>query len=498
MNLFRTGLRLLCAVLACSLAASGNAAERKPNILFILTDDEGWPTLSSYGNKLVSTPNLDRLAAEGMRFTDAYVMPQCTPTRAALLTGQHTARNGMWHVIGWYGYPWARMREPMFRENLPRDTFTLATGLKSAGYTTACLGKWHLTNNEDGNYVGLKQEGAKHYGFDFAPPPPSPRYHQEGDKGVDWLTDQAGAFMEKHRDHPWFIYLAHHTLHGPVVAPLDLVQKYRSAGAPETGLHNATYLAAIEHMDRSIGRLMAKVAELKLTEQTIVVFLSDNGGVYQIYNADPFSEAKGAKPPTPTQLTVGTEEFSNAPLRAGKGSHYEGGIRVPCVVRWPGQVKPASVNHTPIHVVDWMPTLFEAAGVKPPAGQIMDGASLLPLLRGGSLPDRPLYWYLPLYEVRWGGTPSAIIREGDWKLIEFFGDWFDPQGRLVPGARLELYNLRQDISETRNLATEEKAIAKRLQNKLRNWMASIPAEVPTANPNFDPDRQLLETRNKPK
>lgn len=472
-------------------------AAGQPNILFVLTDDEGWPTLGCYGNKRVPTPNLDRLAAEGMRFTDAYVMPQCTPTRAALLTGQHTARNGMWHVIGWYGYPWARLREPVFRESLSRDTFTIAKGLKTAGYATACIGKWHLTSNGDGNYLALKQEAAAHYGFDFAPNPPAPRYNQTGDKGVNWLTDQAIGFMERNRGQSWFAYLAHHTVHGPVVAPDELVAQYRARGAPETGLHNATYLAALEHMDRSIGRLMAKLDELKLRERTLVVFLSDNGGIYQAYDPRPFAESHSVKLPTPTQLTVQREEFSNAPLRAGKGSHYEGGIRVPCIVRWPGVVKPGAVSQTPVHVVDWMPTLLAAGGAKAPASHVQDGVSLVPLLRGGMLQPRPLFWYLPLYEVRWGGTPGAIIREGDFKLIEFFGDWFDPRGKLVPGPRLELYNLRQDIGETRDLAASQPEKAAALRAKLRAWLKSVPAEIPGPNPHFDESRQLLETRQKP-
>jgi arylsulfatase A-like enzyme len=267
------------------------------------------------------------------------------------------------------------------------------------------------------------------------------------------------------------------------------VRKYRDQGAPADGLHNATYLAAIEHLDAAVGRLLGALDNLRLRERTLVVFLSDNGGVYQIYAAEPFTKGSGSA----TQLTVEREEFSNAPLRAGKGSHYEGGIRVPCIVRWPGVVPAGRVNDTPIHVVDWLPTLLEAAGATAPKQHVVDGVSLLPLLRGGNIQPRPLFWYLPLYEVRWGATPCAIIREGDWKLIEFFGDWFDPQGRYVPGARLELYNLRTDLGETRNLAEAESARAAALREQLHAWMKGVPAEIPGPNPNFDERRQLLET-----
>ena len=486
----------LLLLLVLAVGALAGAETARPNILFILTDDQGWTTLGSYGNRLVPTPHLDRLAAEGARFTDAYVMPQCTPTRAALLTGQHTARNGMWHVIPWYGTPYGRLREPPFRESLARDTFTLAKGLRAAGYATGTAGKWHLTNNADGNYVSLKPEAAAHYGFDFSAPP-GPGSQNVGDKHVNYLTDQAIAFITQNRDRPWFFYLAHHTIHGVVSAPDDIVARYRARGAPATGLHNATYLAAIEHLDASIGRLMAKLDDLRLRERTLVVFLSDNGGVDGVYDMAPFDERKGAKPPTPTRLTVDRREFSNAPLRMGKGSHYEGGIRVPLIVRWPAVIAPGTVSDTPVHVVDWMPTLFAAAGARAPAGHVVDGTNLLPLFRGETLAPRPIYWYLPFYELRWGATPSAIIREGDWKLIEFFGDWFDPDGNYVVGPRLELYNLRTDIGEQRNLAATEPARTAALQRKLRAWMQSIPVEVPGPNPRFDPPRQLLETNRKP-
>lgn len=481
-----------------STAGLAAAEPARPNILFILTDDQGWPTLSCYGNKLVTTPHLDRLAAEGARFTDAYVMPQCTPTRAALLTGQSTARNRMWHVIPWYGYPHARLREPMFRDQLARDTFTLGKGLQTAGYTTGIAGKWHLTGQIDGGYTSLKPTAAAHYGFDYSAPP-GPGSQNDGDKWVDHLTDQAVAFIEKNRARPWFFYLSHHTIHGRVSAPPDLVAKYRARGAPADGLHNATYLAAIEHLDASVGRLMAKLDELGQRENTLVVFLSDNGGIDAQYDHTPFVE--GPDPavarPTPTQLTVRERQFSNAPLRMGKGSHYEGGIRVPCLVRWPGVLRPGTVDSTPIHVVDWLPTLFAAAGATAPASHTLDGQNLVPLLRGEPLPPRALYWYLPLYEVRWGGTPCAIIRDGDWKLIEFFSDWFDPDGRYVTGHRLELYNLRTDLGEQRNLAAAEPAQARALQTKLHAWLAATPAAIPGPNPAHDPTRALLESRRKP-
>ena len=480
-------------ILITLIALGGPAvAGGKPNILFILTDDHGWPTLGCYGSQKVPTPHLDRLAREGVRFTDAYVMPQCTPTRAALLSGQHSARNGMWHVIGWYGSPWARVTEPAYREQLPRELPTLPKALRAAGYRTGMAGKWHLTTNADGHYTHLKANAGPAYGFDFVAPP-GKGSQNEGDKWVDHLTDQAIGFMSEHRNRPWFFYLAHHTLHGVVSAPPGLITKHLQTGAPETGLFNATYLAAIEHLDNSIGRLLASLHETGQRENTIVVFLSDNGGVDTVCHppgliGDP---TDGSVP-----LKIKAREFDNAPLRAGKGSAYEGGIRVPCLLRWPAGVRAGRVIDTPVHVTDWMPTLLAAAEAQAPSDHVLDGANLMPLLRGATLPERPLFFYLPLYDLRWAATPCAVIREGDWKLIESFGDWFDDGRRHQLGHRLELYNLRADLGETRNLAASEKERATALRTKLNAWMKSVPVPIPGKNPHFDAKRMLEETRQK--
>jgi len=488
-----------CVVAIITLFATASAcktvdaaAPAKPNILFILTDDQGRQTLSCYGGTKVDTPHLDSLAADGIRFTDAYVMPQCTPTRAALLTGQHSARNGMWHVIGWYGYPWARVAEPAFVEQLPRDAYLLPKGLRAAGYTTGMAGKWHLTNNDDGSYVGLNPEAGDAYGFDFVAPL-GPGRPNEGDKWVDHLTEHAIGFIERNRATPWFFYLSHHTIHNVVSAPPELVAEYRAAGAPETGLHSAVYLAAIKHLDNSVGRLLAKLDELGLREQTLVVFLSDNGGVQSVYDMQDFTGGEGGGL---QRLRIADEQYSNAPFRAGKGSPYEGGLRVPCLVRWPQVVRGGTTVDTPIHVVDWLPTLLDVAGATTPADQIVDGTSLSPLLRGGKLPSRPLYWYLPLYDLRWGATPCAVIRDGDWKLIDYFGDSFDAEGNYREGARSELFHLAEDPGEQTDRAAQEPERTARLRDALHAWMRSVPAVIPTTNPHYDPARSLSETKQK--
>ncbi|MDZ7639958.1 MAG: sulfatase [Bryobacterales bacterium] len=466
---FLTAMAAASTTAASAQAPAAPPAPRSgpPNILFILADDLGYTAVRSYGGRHAKTPHLDRLAKQGIRFTDAYVTPQCTPTRASLLTGQHTARNRMWHVIPPYGYPYAPLKEPPYKANMERGTCTIAAALRDAGYTTAILGKWHLTRNDDGYYTMLYPEAATHYGFDYAPSKQDPlEYQSHTDKGVDFLTNETIAFIERSKDRPFFAYLSHHTIHGPVLAPKDLTDAYRKRGYLASGIHNATYLAALEHMDASIGRLLAKLDELNLASNTIVVFLSDNGGIDTL--------------------------FDNAPLRLGKGSPYEGGIRVPAIVRWPGVTPEGADSSVPVHVVDWYPTLLEAAGARAPAptgpkGHPLDGVSLLPALRGGSLPERTLYWYMPLYDIQWGATPCAVIREGDYKLIHFFGDHIDPERdyALKLGERVELYNLKDDIGEQRDLALREEERAAAMKRKLRAWLQSLGAPMPTPNPAYD-------------
>ncbi|MEM0925273.1 MAG: sulfatase-like hydrolase/transferase, partial [Planctomycetota bacterium] len=262
-------------------------------------------------------------------------------------------------------------------------------------------------------------------------------------------------------------------------------------GAPETGLGNATYLAAIQHLDDSIGRLLETIERSGQLEKTVVVFLADNGGVDTKFN---HREIDGSPFDPSHPLTVQAQEFDSAPFRGGKGSMYEGGIRVPCLVRWPGVIASGSVCDTPIHVVDWLPTLLDAAGID---AAEEDGLSLLPAFRGETLPERSLYWYLPLYDLRWGATPCAIIRRGDWKLIEFFGDRFDSNNRYVREEHVELYELPSDIGETNNLADVHPKQRDRLRNDLRRWLESFGMKLPRSNPHYDTSRAFEETREKP-
>ncbi len=467
-------------------------AAPRPNFLFILMDDMAARALSCYGNPYVRTPNLDRLAGQGTRFTNAYATPQCTPTRASLLTGQYTARNGMWHVIPWYGTPWARVAEPAYREQLSRDTFTLAKGLRQSGYATTCLGKWHLTTGADGNYNFLNQAAATHYGFDRTLPD-LPKEQMAEDRAVSWLTDRAIEFVDSNTAKPWFCYLSHHATHRQLAAPRALVEKYLKRGFPEKGLNQAIALASMEHMDTHIGRLLRHLDSTGQASRTAVIFTTDNGGIFEQYNHIPVRDGDGLR------LNLNDREFESAPYRAGKGFAYEGGIHVPAIVRWPGVTQAGKVEHTPVHMVDWMPTMLDGAGARTPKDHTVDGVSLKPLLSGRPLPPRDLFWYMPLYDLRWAGTPCAVIRSGRTKLIHYFGDHFVPaEGalRYVPEGRLEMYDLTDDPSEANDLAPSRPREAADLRDRLHNWIRSCGATVPGPNPRHDSSPRINRNSRK--
>ena len=439
------GVGVATAVLPQRLLAA--QADRKPNILFILIDDMGWSDLPCYGNRFHETPQIDRLVEQGMRFTDAYAAcPVCSPTRASILSGQYPARVGVIDFIPGHWRPYEKLRVPSNRtQYLPQQIVTIAESLKSAGYVTGHVGKWHLGG---GKHAPDKQ------GFDLA----KQRGRNRGDKQVTAFTDAAIEFIEENRDRPFFLHLSHRSVHIPLEAPSELVEKYENKPKPTTGVNNPTYAAMIEHLDQNVGGLLGRLDELNLSDDTIVIFYSDNGGLRQRF--------------------TGSDEIvtTNDPLRDEKGTVYEGGIRVPLIVRWPGVVEPGTLCRTPVSSVDFYPTFLEVAKGSKPQGQVLDGRSLMPLWRQRSgFPDRTLYWHYPVYH---HSRPAGAIRQGDWKLIEFFDD-----------DSLELYNLREGIREQNNLAASHPEKASQLQRTLAAWRESVNAAMPKPNPDFDPSRR---------
>lgn len=463
MKSISTLLVLLGVTLAPLSASFAAPASRRPNFIFILVDDLGWTDLGCQGSKFYETPHLDQLARKGMRFTQAYAAcTVCSPTRAALMTGKYPARL---HITDWitgHVRPHAKLKVPDWRMYLPHEERTLAETLKDAGYVTASIGKWHLGGPEfypekhgfDVNIAGFDKGSPSSYFSPYKIPtlPDGP----PGEFLSDRLTDEAIRFIETHRDRPFFLYLPHYAVHTPLMGKSNVIAKYQAKADPKHPQHNAVYAALLESVDDSVGRIVQTLEALKLANKTAIFFTSDNGGLIG-----------------PAQRRV----TSNLPLRDGKGSAYEGGVRVPLLVNWPGVTRPGSVCDAPVITPDYYPTMLEMAGLKPAHGQIVDGVNLVPLLRGrGAIRRDALYWHYPHYHPG-GATPYGAIREGDWRLIEFYED-----------SRVELYNLRADIGETRNLAETKPALAKRLRDKLHVWRAKVGAQMPTPNPDYDPAR----------
>ncbi|HVK19331.1 MAG TPA: sulfatase [Fimbriiglobus sp.] len=430
-------LVILLALIALGFASRLTAAP--PNVVFILADDLGVNDLRCYGRKDHNTPHLDRLAGQGARFTAAYAAcPVCSPTRAAIMSGKSPARLHLTTFLpGRPDAPSQRLLHPKINQHLPLAEKTLAEYLKEAGYATGCFGKWHLGGK---GYLPTDQ------GFDVYYPgkantTPS---ESEGGKGEFDLTAKAVEFVETHKDRPFFLYLAHNTPHIPYAAKPDLVAKNAKAFEP-------TYAAVIESMDEAVGLLLKKLDDLKLAENTIVIFTSDNGGLHV--------------PEGPHQKIT-----HNTPYRAGKGYLYEGGIRIPLLVRWPARVKTGQTPDTPVISTDWLPTLLDLTGGKAPDG--LDGVSIASVLTGsGKLPDRNLFWHLPHYTNQ-GSWPSGAVRAGRWKLIEHYG------------GVLELYDLAADPGENNPVSRPQ--LICRLQDLLADWRREVGAQGNVMNPDFNP------------
>lgn len=476
MNLLSLRRRALCMAAAmllgllatgCGPAAEvGRTAERPPNIVFILIDDLGWSDLPAYGNPFHETPNLDGLVADGMRFTDAYAAaPVCSPTRASIQTGRYPARVGVTSHIPGHLRPFEKLADPVNRTPyLPRDEVTVAEVLRERGYATGYFGKWHLgeydpayTPDQQGYDEMLVSRGGHFRMQDRLIP--KPEDVEPDDYLAEILTDRSLAFLEENQDQPFFLFLSHFAVHIPLHAREALIEKYENKEKPDTGVNHPVYAAMIEHVDRSVGRILDKLEELELAENTLVVFYSDNGGL-----RERFDRADG--------VVVTT----NAPLRDEKGTTYEGGIRVPLIVRWPGVVEPGSVSEEIVSSVDFLPTLADAAETEAPQDRPIDGRSIVPALtQAREDTSRTIYWHYPHYH---HGVPSGAIRQGPYKLIEFFDD-----------GHVELFNLEEDIGEQNNLAGEMPEKARALQQDLAAWRESVGADMPVENPGFDPERR---------
>ena len=456
----------LILISGCGIADNPIAPKKQPNILMIMIDDLGWTDLHIQGNERLETPVIDRLASQGMRFTDNYAAaPVCTPTRAAIMTGQSPARLAITnHVSGnldRFQPAGAVSRSAEMYNYLDLDYVTLAERLKEAGYATGFMGKWHLSGTTDEMATVEPSRRPQHQGFDvnigglaFGGPPsyfdpyknPMIEDRKEGEYLPFRLADEAMNFMEEHQDEPFFVALWPYTVHWPMQAPQELVDKYADRPGFEDygdGVESSTtYAAMIEAMDDAVGRVLAKLDELNLAEETLVIFTSDNG-------------AYG-----------GVTDLS--PLRAAKGHLYEGGIRVPLIIRWPGQIEGGSVSADPVISMDFFPTILEAAGVELDPNTPLDGESLLPILRQtDELKREAIYFHYPNYAFHMENKLGGAIRKGNYKLINFYDD-----------DSIELYDVVADIGEKTDLSQELPEIAAEMKADLLAWLASSGAKMP--------------------
>ncbi len=479
-SLIKRWMFLPTCFFVCSVSTIAFSQQRdvKPNIILINVDDLGWTDLACYGSKYYETPNIDRLASEGMLFTNAYASASvCSPTRAAIMTGKAPARTGItdWirarfqggtipedkhYHLKYEGTASHKLLTPSNPLWMELEEVTIAELLKEDGYTTCHIGKWHL--GADDWYPEKQGFDYNIGGCDYGQPPSyfDPYYNNEkmpdipglpgrkkGEYLEDRLADEAVNFITMHQDKPFFLNMWNYAVHTPIQGRADLVAKYEKK--ERTNQKSADYAAMVESVDETVGKIMHTLMKLNLDRRTLVIFTSDNGGL---------------------ETNKATD---NDPLRAGKGYAYEGGIRVPMIIRWPGRIAPAARNDTPVISHDLFPTLCEAAGISIPDKRNIDGVSILPMLSGKKgLKGRSLYWHFPHYR---GDdiTPYSIVREGDWKLIKRY-----------EGKEFELFYLSDDISEKNDLSDEKPERVERLNKKLMRWLREVNARLPRENPEY--------------
>ncbi len=476
----KTICTLLCVWVVVFMAVPlfAQKSRQKPNIILITVDDLGWTDLACYGSQYYETPHIDQLAAEGMLLTNAYAAAAiCSPTRAALLTGKAPARTGItdWiravfqggtipedktYTLKYVGDSTNKLLCPANPLWMEHEQVTIAELLQQQGYATGHIGKWHL-GTEDW-YPETQGFDENIGGCDYGQPPSyfDPYYHsenmseiptlpprQEGEYLEDRLADEAVSFIKRHQGQPFFLNLCPYAVHTPIQGRPDLVAKYEKKKT--THQKNPEYAAMVESVDQSVGKIMQTLKERQLDEHTLLIFTSDNGGL---------------------EIEIATD---NDPLRSGKGYPYEGGIRVPMIIRWPGRIAPQTKSNTPVISYDLFPTICEVTGISLPNPHNIDGTSILPVLtQQKALPPRPLYWHFPHYRGE-DVVPYSIIREGDWKLIKQY-----------EGKTFELFNLSEDLSEKQDLSGQYPEKVAALDRKLEHWLHQVQARLPKENPAY--------------
>jgi arylsulfatase A len=517
-------IQALSFIISIGLIASSvqGTETRQPNVVFFLVDDLGWSDVGCYGSRFYETPNIDRLAKQGVRFTDAYAACHvCSPTRASILTGKYPATLNLTDWLrGRRNFPFQRLLNAEINQHLPYEETTIAEALKANGYSTAIFGKWHL---------GREPSTPLKHGFDIHIPnvPSNWRtFHgpfgmknlksEKGDYLTDRLTDEAVKWLDDQKDKPFFLYMAHFAVHDPIQGRKDLVDKYtrklsqskksdspdfilegnpdspdnpskeelaRLIQTPKFSKHkvlprgtikvrqkqnNVEFAAMVESVDQSLGRIVSKLAELGVEDDTIVIFFSDNGGMAAMNVGNP-------KRIVPDEAVDKAYSTSSLPLRGAKGWLYEGGIRVPLIIKWPGKGRVGSVCRTPVSSVDFFPTIMDMIGKGDEVGSDKDGANIAPLVRGEIIEDRAIYWHFPHYSNHGMHSPGGAIRLGKYKLLDYFEN-----------GTVQLFDLENDIGEQHDLSKIETEKAQMLKDKLHQWRKKVNAQMMKPNPNFDP------------
>ena len=513
---------IVCLSLFACLSLTGQE-KTMPNIVFFLVDDLGWSDIACYGSSFYDTPNVDKLAEQGVRFTDAYAACHvCSPTRASILTGKYPATLNLTDWLpGRRNFPFQRLKNVVINQHLPYEETTLAEFLREKGYATGIFGKWHL---------GKKPSDPTAHGFDVhIPDVPSNwrTFHgpfgmktfpsKEGEYLTDRITDVAIEWMDENRDKPFFLYMSHFAVHDPIQGRADLVEKYakklkatKKTDGPDFILEgnpdnpdnpseaelaelieteefsrhkvlprgtikirqkqdNVEFAAMVESVDQSLGRIVSKLDDLGIEENTVVIFFSDNGGMAAMNVGNP----KRIVPEEKVDLAYST---SCLPLRGAKGWLYEGGIRVPLIVKWPGQGRAGVACSTPVSSIDFFPTILEMIGSGDEVPEDREGVSIAPLVRGREIADRAIYWHFPHYSNHGMHSPGGAIREGDYKLLEYFEN-----------GSVQLFDLGRDKGEQNDLSGIEVETAKRLKEKLQRWREEVGAQMMEPNPDFDAD-----------
>lgn len=463
----------IAALLFFTCDAKGTNPLPKPNIIFILADDLGWADLPAYGNRFNETPNIDRLAKQGALFTNAYAAaPVCTPTRASIVSGEYPVRLGFMDYIPGQLRPYAEVIVPRNRtQYLPTEVITIGEVMKQLGYRTGYFGRWNLGDSAiyQPSNQGFEETNAGRGFYSRSP-------GTKKSRSSDIIGDLSESFIERNKEQPFFMFVGSYDVHTPINADSALTVKYLVKSKAAGYTSNAVYGAMIEHIDQIVGRIMKKVSEAGLDNNTIILFFSDNGGLRKGYEIPAMLKPKNRTLSREDTLQL-MQITSNDPLRGEKGNLYEGGIRVPLIVKYPGKWKGGTKLDDVVNSVDFFPSFVGVAGGKLPEGPVFDGVDILtkPIPK-----ERPMFWHYPVYH---HGMPGSAVRLGKWKLIKNLVD-----------SSYELYNLEKDLSETTNLASRYPAELAKLSALLDNWLKSVKAPMPVPNPDFDEKKRYKQVQ----